>query len=67
MACNTNDGKCPSKKKKVLRWIGLATLTALAGVAIYDHRNQIASCAKKSAGWVKTKATGVAEVFTKKK
>lgn len=67
MACNVSDGKCPSKTKKVLCYLGLAVLAVGTGVAIYDHREQLASCAKKSASWVKTKATGVANVFTKKK
>ena len=54
-----------TKTKKVLKGLGLGLLGALAGVAIYDHRHQIASGAKNAASWVKTKANGVASVFKK--
>ena len=60
---NVTEGKKLSKKK-IWCGIGLGLLTALAGVAIYDHRTNIVSCTKKSASWVKAKATGVAKVFT---
>lgn len=63
---NVNDDKKLSKKK-IWRAAGLTLLGALAGLAIYDHRDTIVSCTKKSASWVKAKATGVANVFTKNK
>lgn len=65
MANVTEDKKL--SRKKIWRGVGLSILTALAGLAIYDHRGQIVSCTKKSASWVKAKATGVASVFTKNK
>jgi hypothetical protein len=64
---NVTDDKKLSTKKKIWRAAGLTVLGALAGLAIYDHRDTIVSCTKKSASWVKAKATGVANVFTKNK
>ena len=64
MASVTEDKKIV--RKKIFRAAGISILAALAGLAIYDHRDQIVSCTKKSANWVKTKATGVAKVFTNK-
>ena len=61
---NVEDKKL--SRKKFWRAAGLTVLAALAGLAVYDHRGQIVSCTKQSANWVKTKATGVANVFTNK-
>lgn len=59
--------KRKSGGRKLLKGIALTALSALAALAIYDHRGQIVSGTKKSASWIKTKATGVANVFKKDK
>lgn len=51
-----------TKTKKVLKVLGLGLLGALAGVAIYDHRQKIVSGAKNAASWIKTKATLLASL-----
>lgn len=51
--CQKEEEKKTSKAKKFWCGLGLTTLAVLAGVAIYDHRNQIVSGAKSTASWAK--------------
>ncbi len=55
MAEIKEEGKKPSKAKKVFKTIGLIALAGLAGLAIYDHRHQIANGTVKTVDWAKSK------------
>lgn len=49
----TEEGKKTSKTKKFFKTLGLSALAVLAGVAIYDHRQQISSGVKNAVSWAK--------------